>query len=707
MVSLLYFFKNDPDVLTNNVAYRIVDQGLVYRGNDYGAHMRWKWNVGPLTNTIPETENHVLMTLSSMYLTNQYIYDNPRNDPRLRTGAYANRDDFKNSAAFEDMLLQTMGRIVYSDYFETNGHAYQAFTLHSFFNLYAFANSPTIRAAAKNAIDFTAAKFAFQSLEGKRFSPQRRNIDYAGRMSMYENDPTLFMMDVLSGAYRWDDTVTGDWTKDKGVYFPAAYGNGMGHELWAALFADKNLLGAQAYELPRPIHAFMLGQHDPYWARMQARYTDDHYTGGAWPKYFNGDKTIFSSGSFDAAPEFYYNALSFMNVAGGAASSYPLRTPLGGRPYDFTSRPSIVLPTGHVADWGIDGMGLLANDVINMTSNPSNPPYSSNLGVYKGFTYGTRYIVNGKVDADAVSVPPSWKALQFGADFYPAGARSVRYRFYDLTTWVRDAVNPYKVGYYVVTGNFNTNPTTAADPRRGMVASVTARGFWEVISADRYPDLVSVMSSVLGQNSGDTFREGLPAFTYRMTTGDTLDLAPGITNNPVKRITNSKGAVVPLADIHFDATNPRGMPLIDVREIGADQGFSGRVYAYSSGDGRVYIKNPNESPPELCIDSSQYDAPVETNGPCPGPAGWTPWIDRDDPSGNGDGEHLSLMLQEGYPVCSNPIGVECRRISDQADWTQTGEFATCTTAGFECLNANQPDRSCDDYEVRFFCPKLP
>jgi hypothetical protein len=91
--------------------------------------------------------------------------------------------------------------------------------------------------------------------------------------------------------------------------------------------------------------------------------------------------------------------------------------------------------------------------------------------------------------------------------------------------------------------------------------------------------------------------------------------------------------------------------------------------------------------------------------PNPTPQGsWTPWIDRDDPTGNGDGEHLGAMMQEGYPVCANPTAVDCRRIVDGIDWTQTGEVGSCTTAGFVCLNADQPDQQCDDYEVRFYCP---
>lgn len=80
---------------------------------------------------------------------------------------------------------------------------------------------------------------------------------------------------------------------------------------------------------------------------------------------------------------------------------------------------------------------------------------------------------------------------------------------------------------------------------------------------------------------------------------------------------------------------------------------------------------------------------------------WTQWFNRDDPSGNGDGEHRGLMT--GVP-CQNPVKAECRRVSDGVDFSLTGEIVRCTTDGAECLNSQQSDGNCDDYEIRFACP---
>lgn len=83
---------------------------------------------------------------------------------------------------------------------------------------------------------------------------------------------------------------------------------------------------------------------------------------------------------------------------------------------------------------------------------------------------------------------------------------------------------------------------------------------------------------------------------------------------------------------------------------------------------------------------------------------WTFWFDRDDPTGNGDAESLSAFVAEGFPVCSEPVMVECRTAADHVDWRQTGERLVCRPErGAFCLNEEQADGLCEDYEVRFFC----
>ncbi len=88
--------------------------------------------------------------------------------------------------------------------------------------------------------------------------------------------------------------------------------------------------------------------------------------------------------------------------------------------------------------------------------------------------------------------------------------------------------------------------------------------------------------------------------------------------------------------------------------------------------------------------------------------GWTPWLNRDTPGGSADAERISDFISDGNPnFCASAddvTGVECRVKSTGVDASQSGEIVTCDTeTGFICLNADQSDGHCLDYEVRYYC----
>uniref|UniRef100_A0A8C2ADL1 WxxW domain-containing protein n=1 Tax=Cyprinus carpio TaxID=7962 RepID=A0A8C2ADL1_CYPCA len=85
----------------------------------------------------------------------------------------------------------------------------------------------------------------------------------------------------------------------------------------------------------------------------------------------------------------------------------------------------------------------------------------------------------------------------------------------------------------------------------------------------------------------------------------------------------------------------------------------------------------------------------------------TPWFDRDNPSGLGDYETLSLLLIR-YPlqVCAQPIAIEVTTISGTPALPPGNNFQVYNpTSGFSCVNANQGRVRCVDYKVRFTCPE--
>ncbi|XP_075898218.1 mucin-5AC [Nelusetta ayraudi] len=85
----------------------------------------------------------------------------------------------------------------------------------------------------------------------------------------------------------------------------------------------------------------------------------------------------------------------------------------------------------------------------------------------------------------------------------------------------------------------------------------------------------------------------------------------------------------------------------------------------------------------------------------------TRWFDHDDPTGNGDYELLSDLLNM-YPggICPQPIAVEAQTVSGQPASNTSHTFLNYdATYGFSCVNADQEGGICDDYRVRFTCPE--
>ena len=91
---------------------------------------------------------------------------------------------------------------------------------------------------------------------------------------------------------------------------------------------------------------------------------------------------------------------------------------------------------------------------------------------------------------------------------------------------------------------------------------------------------------------------------------------------------------------------------------------------------------------------------------------WTKFYNSDSPEGEGDYETLmSVHHLIDDNVCNNPTSVDARRVCDGVHWSLLGQ-GQIEGNGFVCKNVQSylPISSplnvvCDDYEVRFCCPK--
>jgi Mucin-2 protein WxxW repeating region len=86
---------------------------------------------------------------------------------------------------------------------------------------------------------------------------------------------------------------------------------------------------------------------------------------------------------------------------------------------------------------------------------------------------------------------------------------------------------------------------------------------------------------------------------------------------------------------------------------------------------------------------------------------WSPWFNRDLPSGAGDYE-LDQDLIQSKQVCANPIMIECRTVEGEVDWRNSRSVYHCDLSrGGYCVNKEQAlGQSCEDFEVRYLCPNI-
>jgi len=95
-------------------------------------------------------------------------------------------------------------------------------------------------------------------------------------------------------------------------------------------------------------------------------------------------------------------------------------------------------------------------------------------------------------------------------------------------------------------------------------------------------------------------------------------------------------------------------------------------------------------------------------GSCPKDGSWTPWHDRDDPSGTGDWEIRSHYQPKTTCTHSRipPLAIQARLVGSQLPYQAGGDILTISqSTGLICKNNNQYDKRCADYEVRYCCRK--
>lgn len=630
MINILYQFKQPEDniYLTDDAAFELVNRGFV-EGYElvvdespiHGTSTSHMVNRFYEIADNPESENHVLMIYSTMYLVNQYVTNNYRNDNRFRTGNYSNYESkFNNTDLFEEHILNILQRSVHSDFFEFNSRPYLHHSLVPVFNLYSYADSARIRQAAKNVIDFVSAKYAFMSLEGKSYGPMRRssnNDSYLYNIGLYKGSGTLAIMGMLSGGYVWNDYFQ-DWDADHDNY-AGVFKSYNPYALITGFMSDYDLmLGyGSTYKMPKQIHQFYLDKLDGYWARFMPRYGNDYrweYSHGdgdnRWAYYFSEDgKRNMDIHDMRFTPEGYFVTNDFLHTMGGNYDdnpyddSFPHDDIMTGYFYDGLTKNTALLPKGDISDWGStkdggSGYDNMREDVFHFTNWFNEFWNRSNMtGTYKNFSAsGTSnpYVILHEPDRFDGSFMNIYNYDNENNNY-------IGYTLYDLTS------NPENC--YLVTGRVAEGP----DFDEGDI-----KEFWEIIPSDRFSNLTELKNNhVLAKNNAQSFFHlSSNHYIYELITGEQvlLNKSFGVNTSslPIHQIKDEDGKYLNDYEYYFNNYDEEKHPLMDVRAVDENYEYTGEKYAYSRGDGLIQIYNPSSIIGEekyFIIDSRNIFAP--------------------------------------------------------------------------------------------------
>ncbi|WP_437331889.1 FG-GAP repeat domain-containing protein [Sorangium sp. So ce394] len=556
----------------------------------------------PFHIAVPETENHVLMTNAWIYLANQWIRNNPRHDPYIQAMRDRSPEKFVNDGTeLEQALLAILGRVTKNGLFEANARPYQGFTLRALMQLAGHAEGEKVRTAARNAVDYMAAMVAFQSYEGKRYAPMRRQWAQKDQLELYTADFPPSMFGILTGVYSFnDDPSCPKWAHN------CMWWNG---DQYRGFALDAVLSG---YQVPELIHHFMLKPDNEQpgfgaYTRAGSRYSTQFYRIHGPARYpapnVMGDPDLDAiardlprvveetmreqgdySGFWDYEPAFehYFSTNDFLNSSGGRYRRFE-NAGLGSleeaiedtkpdkkHAHDFLARPSVLLLPGDQGNWGV-------TEAQHLTPMMRGDGYTSNNGpVYKNVTLG----FDPKEDWPT-RTPDGW--AQSDVVMLDNGSRA------KVITEPGGDLHLVVVSFTVMHG-----------------------GLWEVVpgrwgsgTEEQGVPAAEVLSAVVSRNAGLTAQGNV--LPYRTVVSDEqLDI--GFSEEEslmwIDRIDGDSASAVdpqgPQAVIDF--------PLLLVEQVDADYKFTKVEYVRAMGDGLVTIHNPHLGA-KLILDSRDHHNP--------------------------------------------------------------------------------------------------
>lgn len=161
--------------------------------------------------TIDETENHVLMTETARYLTNQLRWRGVRSQPQVFPTDSADYERLRKlydneTNGMETWILQRLQQPLQADFHEYNARPYARLSMRALHNLADYDQSSTrrVKTAATLVLDYLSAKFAASSQDLRRAAPFRRragNADFNAFFGNHSDEETWHFL-ALAGNTR-------------------------------------------------------------------------------------------------------------------------------------------------------------------------------------------------------------------------------------------------------------------------------------------------------------------------------------------------------------------------------------------------------------------------------------------------------------------------------------------------------------------------
>lgn len=190
LVNLAFQIKNHKRHISPEAWTKLLHTLLSEKGSKHHTHFTLKG-----CGTYKDSENHVLLSESSRFLTNQLLYEEGKQGGK----ELVEFDNIKNG--FEGWLLTQLQQLAKHDFVEYNSRPYQGFTFLALQNLYDYSESEKVKIAAKGLLDYLAAKYAIQSNLLRRLAPFGRQPRYATSNAIDGGDIVQYRFAVQVGNY--------------------------------------------------------------------------------------------------------------------------------------------------------------------------------------------------------------------------------------------------------------------------------------------------------------------------------------------------------------------------------------------------------------------------------------------------------------------------------------------------------------------------